>query len=207
MSSHLLPRTVFLGPCLFLLGTLCLASGGGTGTAKPEPAPVSPLAHRPLPAPAAPTFSTAVFRTEFEVKAYRFGFSVSRDVSVRARLDGLHGLLEVELDREVKPMFGVDELSLTLHLLDDRGREVEQIETRVPPRTRSFEIPLSLPEAGCYELVMADHDLAAGPARLEILPAGEIRMPIRATRIGALRAASALIACCGDGPGSRTPMR
>jgi hypothetical protein len=146
-----------------------------------------------------------VFRTEFEVRASRFLFSVSRDVSVRAHLYGLDGRLEVELDRPVKPMFGIDEISLTVRVVDPGGREVTVIEATVPPRTRSFDIPLSLPEAGCYELVLADRDLSADPARVRIVdPAGEIRMPIRATSAAGLRAA-ALIACCSE-PGT-TPLQ
>lgn len=201
MSSHLLPRLVFLGPCLILLGTLSLASGGGTGLHRPEPASAAPLAHRPQPTPAAPIVTAREFQTEFEVRARLLCFSVSRDISVRARLHGLDGFLEVTLDREVKPMFGVEGMAVTLRILDERGHEVDIIETDVPARTKQFRVPLSLPDSGCYELVLADDDLTADPARVSIEPSGEVRMPIRAVAALHSEPLQAALSCAeGAGP-------
>lgn len=199
MSSYLLPRMMLLGPCLLLLGSLSLASGGATGHQGPEPAPVRhQLAYRPLPAPAAPIVlpASASPVAEFSVRASRLGFSVTRDVTVRARLLGLSGQLDVQLDREIKPMFGISEVHLTMQVVDSDGHRVDAIVTSIPARTESFSVPIELPRPGCYELVLLEEDLEAGSARMRIEPAGEVRLPLEALAAGEQLLAAAHVGCC-----------
>jgi len=163
---RMLPRTCLL---------LALAALAG---------PVAPAAP-PVPTPcrmaAPPTFQAT---TTFRVRATRFGLGTSRTVRVTANVGGLAGTIDVELNRPVRPLFGVRRLAIRVRILDDAGHLVDTVEAELPAGVRAFRLPVTFPAPGRYRLALANDDLDASPASVSIRPGGEAHLDVVAGRPG-----------------------
>ncbi len=154
---------------------LALASVAGPVAPAAPPAPV------PCRLVSAPTFQAT---TTFRVRATRFGLGTSRTVRVTAKVAGLSGILDVELNRPVKPLLGVRRLGIRVRLLDDEGHLVDTLEAELPAGVKSFHLPVAFPAPGRYRLVLGNDDLDASPATCSIRPGGEVHLDVVAGRPG-----------------------
>ncbi len=148
---------------------LALAALAGPAVPAAPPAPV------PCRLRTAPSFQAT---TTFRVRATRFGLGTSRTVRVTARVAGLSGTIDVELNRPVRPLFGVRRLGIRVRLLDDAGRLVDTLQAELPAGVKSFRLPVAFPAPGRYRLALADEDLDASPATCSIRPGGEAHLDV-----------------------------
>ncbi|GEM_PF-5256793 len=146
-------------------------------------APAAPPAPVPCRIVTAPTFQAS---TTFRVRAARFGLGTSRTVRVTAKVAGLAGSIDVELNRPVKPLLGVRRLGIRVRVLDDRGHLVDTLEAELPAGVKSFRLPVAFPAPGRYRLALADDDLDASPATCSIRPGGEAHLDVVAGRPGSV---------------------
>ncbi|NJN64119.1 MAG: hypothetical protein HC882_04065 [Acidobacteria bacterium] len=130
---------------------------------------------RPIPAPAV---ERVAGRSDFQVRASRFGLSARYDVRVVASISGLDGALFVELERPLQTRLGVDALAITVRVLDEGDGEVGRLITNVADGTQAFSIPFHLPGSGRYRFLLDDDGLDAGPARVRIEPGGVVEMTV-----------------------------
>lgn len=134
------------------------------------------------PVPASLTVSAAP-KTEFAVRVSRFFLFTTRKVVATAALDGLNGRLEVALDRPVYAILGIKRLGITVHLLDENGREIDRLQGALEDGDSSVSFPVTLPAPGRYRFVLEDDDIVAGAATTKVLPAGRATLEVESQTI------------------------
>jgi len=177
MGPRLLPLLRF---AFLLVATTSSVWAGAPGQQRKLPAParlvLDPSDAPVVPAPAPPPAVT----TSFQVRASRLGLTARRQIDVTVEMRGLEGTMDVNFDRPIRGFFGIGRVRLTVHVLDAAGAEVDQLRSSVPSGCRRLSLPLSFDQPGSYTLVLGEKDLAAGRARMRVLPGGEARVTVNA---------------------------
>jgi len=117
---------------------------------------------------------------QFQITAERFFLKAHREVFVAVSVDGLAGVVSVNLDSPVTPCGGIDRATIRMHILNESLHEIGVIAVNVPMASSSFNFPLRFPATGRYRLTIGANDIEIGKAKVSIHPLDQVTLDVLA---------------------------